>query len=135
MYFDGDTHRRNFYSLVRLYRYNDVQNLSATYVAAHPTIFKCIDNDKELGGNNNPITLIKDSNGDYSHPALTGASKQMCLFAASLFNGHPVQLTDVLGNVNSHKLLQVLIQALVITSPTDSELCSEIFKPDPNIYY
>lgn len=134
LYFDGKDHEKNFYELVELYNYKDGINLSSTYIAAHPAIFKCLRGNKKLGDLFNPITLLQDVNGGYSNPILTEESKQLCLFSASIFNGHPVDLSKVLCKLSSLHLFYVLLQSLVLASPDKAELFSEQFFPDVSIF-
>lgn len=51
---------------------------------------------------------------EFGHVTLTGIDHRLCAFAASIFNGYPTSLDEVLGAVSDLKMRLVLVETLRI---------------------
>lgn len=122
MFFTNDEHKRNYYLLMKIYNLEqgeDAQYESTIYVAAYPGIFKAI-NIKKLSSFSPLLTLTRWNKHKQKHEfvasSLTGATRRMCEFAFSLYNGYEVSLDDILGSINNDSMIRVLFESLKIRS-------------------
>jgi hypothetical protein len=117
MYFANEEHKKNYESLMSLYRLKhnqDVEYESSVYISAYPPIFDCFDN--TISTEFSPIVYLSDEElaQEFGHniAKLTGTTRRMVSFGMSLFNGSPVQLSDL--SMLADEEFNVIMQAIAI---------------------
>lgn len=121
MYFTNDKHKINYETLMDIYKLKKGENVqyeSTIYVAAIPEIFNCFDI-KTLDTWSSPLFSLmrwddKQEKFIIASPALTGSTSRLVEFALSCYNGHSIDLNDILSSVVNDTLFQVLVETMKI---------------------
>ncbi|MCI3922660.1 DUF2538 family protein [Paenibacillus sp. TRM 82003] len=106
MYFINDIHKQNYFECLNKFNCDNREYSSASYIAAHPEIFKCFSLSDQFHGPfdwyfdhlytmDNPNENLAQINGDTA--PLTGQTTALVHLGLNLWNGHLFDLANGLS--------------------------------------